>query len=142
MALDGLERFFVPTIYLRHPCRHFNTDPVRLMSGAGRSGIARSSDPRRTTPRGELKMPRFVKFHPEDTASLLSEIFWGDPHDYKPYKCPLTGRIIYWGTVPMDSEGHADIDPMRFSGRTMETQFIYDKRGNGLPNQKYSLLAR
>ena len=51
-------------------------DLMRLMASVGRGAAVRSDDPRRTTPRGELRMPKFVKFHPEDTASLLNEVFW------------------------------------------------------------------
>lgn len=33
-------------------------------------------DPRRMTPKGELKMPKFVQFHILDDGEDLDEIFW------------------------------------------------------------------
>ena len=39
------------------------------------------TDPRRRTPSGELRMPKFVKFAPEDSGDLVDEIIWeGTPH--------------------------------------------------------------
>lgn len=37
-------------------------------------------DPRRRTPTGELKMPKFVHFHILDGADDLDEIFWEGEH--------------------------------------------------------------
>ncbi|GJE93646.1 zf-MYND domain-containing protein [Phanerochaete sordida] len=103
---------------------------ARMMGALGRpsrAAAAPSTDPRRTTPKGELKMPKFVKFHPEDPATLLNEVFWEDPNDFEPYHSDFTGRTIYWGTVPMRENGHADINPWEFGGRTMESQQAYTK---------------
>ena len=39
-------------------------------------GRINAADPRRVTPSGELKMPKFVQFDFEDTGAGLNEIFW------------------------------------------------------------------
>ncbi|KIP03276.1 hypothetical protein PHLGIDRAFT_121719 [Phlebiopsis gigantea 11061_1 CR5-6] len=39
-------------------------------------GRVNAADPRRVTPRGELKMPKFVRFKYEDTGAGLNEVFW------------------------------------------------------------------
>lgn len=39
-------------------------------------GRLSADDPRRLTPSGELKKPKFVKFLFEDSGAYLDEIFW------------------------------------------------------------------
>ncbi|KAI0686560.1 MM3350-like domain-containing protein [Earliella scabrosa] len=57
-------------------------------------------DPRRRTPQGELKAPKFVRFHPLDNGDGCDEIFWEDPLTFTPRR----GRNFYidsWGIYPV-----------------------------------------
>lgn len=73
-------------------------------------------DPRRFTPSGELRQPKYVRFHPLDDGLLCDEIFWegmrghvvselpslthvSDPNTYTPREAP-DGRIQHWGLFP------------------------------------------
>ncbi|RPD52779.1 hypothetical protein L226DRAFT_204988 [Lentinus tigrinus ALCF2SS1-7] len=81
-------------------------------------------DPRRKTPQGELKSPKFVKFHMLDSGEGCDEIFWEDPRDF----IPRRGRndwIDSWGIYPHDRRGARDVDGMRIFERTHVTQLIY-----------------
>ncbi|OJT08540.1 hypothetical protein TRAPUB_546 [Trametes pubescens] len=95
-------------------------------------------DPRRTTPKGEFKMPKFVHFHILDGADDLDEIFWEDPRTFTARR-GRNGYIEAWGlyraltsTQNPHAEGHRNVDPVRESKRTLMETIVYDEDGGGL----------
>ncbi|KAI0752967.1 hypothetical protein C8Q80DRAFT_487574 [Daedaleopsis nitida] len=59
-------------------------------------------DPRRPTPQGEFKMPKFIKFHLLDGGQNLDDIFWEEPLTFKP-RAGRNGWIELWGVYPVSS---------------------------------------
>ncbi|RDX42291.1 hypothetical protein OH76DRAFT_135689 [Lentinus brumalis] len=93
-----------------------------------RSGID-FGDPRRRTPQGVLKAPKFVRFHMLDSGEGCDEIFWEDPHNFTPRR-GRNGWIDSWGIYPHDNDGFREVDGMRIAERTATTQHIYREKEN------------
>ncbi|KAI0752966.1 MM3350-like domain-containing protein [Daedaleopsis nitida] len=95
-----------------------------------------NGDPRRRTPRGQLKAPKFVRFHRDDNAAGCDEIFWEDPLTFTPRR-GRNGYIDAWGIYPHDTSGIRDVPGPQISKRTMRTQDIYENYHLPIPEIQF-----
>ncbi|KAJ3572314.1 hypothetical protein NP233_g3157 [Leucocoprinus birnbaumii] len=84
--------------------------------------------PFRQTPSGELKLPKFRRFHELDLGTDCDEIFCEDPLNFTPRR-GRNGWIDAWGLYPADEEdGLRGVDTPRIIGRLRNMQYLYDEK--------------
>ena len=73
-------------------------------------------DPRRRTPTGDLRMPKFVKFDPRDPGEDLDEIFWEGSRQCLTIRFlrMLTADVVFYVKI-LGTSSHIDVRRRRSS---------------------------